>query len=210
MDNSEENIIKLLTQGSEEAFTAIYDKYAYSMITFASQLVNNSQEAQDICADVFMKLWEMRANFSTTKNIKAFLYIAVRNACFNFLKHLQIRTRKQEELIYHLHQISRPDELPMDIRSKYLERVLLEIESLPDKCKQVFKLSYFESMTNKEISNLLRISDKTVRNQKALALRSLRINSLARKLLINIATFYISYALMHKLFSLSIYYHFMK
>ena len=48
------------------------------------------------------------------------------------------------------------------------------IESLPPRCGEVFRMSYIDGLTDKEISESLGISVSTVENHIYLALRSLR------------------------------------
>lgn len=56
------------------------------------------------------------------------------------------------------------------------ERVDMEVNQLPTKCRFVFELSRNQYKTNKEIARLLGISEKTVENHLTKALRYLRVN----------------------------------
>ena len=53
-------------------------------------------------------------------------------------------------------------------------KIDLIIDSLPEKCRQIFVLSRFEQMTYKEISVQLNIAPKTVENQISRALKVLK------------------------------------
>ena len=48
------------------------------------------------------------------------------------------------------------------------------IESLPPKCREVFRLSYIEDLSNREIGEQLGISPRTVENHMYAALKQLR------------------------------------
>ena len=57
-----------------------------------------------------------------------------------------------------------------------MERILQQaIESLPERCREIFKLSRMEGLQNKEIAARLGISVNTVEGQMSIALRKLRV-----------------------------------
>jgi RNA polymerase sigma-70 factor (ECF subfamily) len=64
-----------------------------------------------------------------------------------------------------------------------MQRIYEEIEKLPKKCRQVFKLAYMDGLGNEEIANLLNITYQTVKNQKVRALKILRLALLHKGLL---------------------------
>ena len=66
-----------------------------------------------------------------------------------------------------------------EIHAEKMKKVLDAMEKLPLKCRQVFKMAYFEGLKNKEIANSLDISENTVKTHKKLALKQLRINLLS-------------------------------
>ncbi len=70
-------------------------------------------------------------------------------------------------------EINIPDEIY--IRSEYKRSIKEEIDRLPEQCGRVFKLACYDGLKNKEISSLLRISEKTVNNHKVRAMQLLRI-----------------------------------
>ena len=54
------------------------------------------------------------------------------------------------------------------------ERIMIVIEGLPQKCKEVFEMSRFDGLKYNEIADKLGISVKTVENQMSKALKVLR------------------------------------
>ena len=126
--------------------------------------------------ETFRKFWQLRANFETLPNIKAFLYITTRNACLNYLRDLKLRSQKDQDLLYLLSQDREEGGFPEDqYQAELMQRIYEEIEKLPRKCRQVFKLAYMEGLGNEEIANLLHINYQSVKNQKVRALKILRL-----------------------------------
>lgn len=171
-----QDLVTQFTQGDTRAFTTIYNIYYPRLFNFVKHLMSDRQEAQDITAETFVKLWRLHPNFSSQEKIRAFLFVTARNACYDALKNNARETNQQKELI--IHQLLPETDnviLREEIKADVLDYIYSEIEKLPQQCKAVFTLSYLEGRKNNEIAELLQITDKTVRNQKVLAKKLLRV-----------------------------------
>ncbi len=177
----EVNIIRGLKKRHTHAINYLFKRHYKPLCYFAWQLTGNKGEAEDIAGDVFLKLWRKHNDFETLRNIKAFLYIATRNACFDYLKHMQRKNASHEELLY-LAETSEDIIQSHIIKSEILRNILFEVETLPPVRKQIFKLIYLENLTTSEIAQKLNITTDTVRVQKARALNLLRTQLLKKGL----------------------------
>ena len=175
MERPENDLIVQFNQGDTEAFTAIYNKYFSTLYYFVKRFVPDREDAEDITADVFVKLWSLRTNLNSIKNIEAFLYITGRNACLDFLRHIQRRHLRQKELLHALLQESEDGQLTDDVKTLVLKAIYEEIEKLPRSCRQVFKMAYLDGLSNSEIAETLSINNQSVRNHKQRAVKILRI-----------------------------------
>ncbi|MBN8856654.1 MAG: hypothetical protein BGO55_23600 [Sphingobacteriales bacterium 50-39] len=167
---SNEDVLDNLHKVDEEAFNAIYDKYIYQLISFARQLLDRKEDAEDVVADVFVNLWNLRDRFFTIQNIKAFLYASVRNTCINILKRAQIRRmnflKESEE------SAEIPDQILIEV--EYKKWLRTEIDRLPDQRKKILTLAIYEGKKTNEIAEILNIAPKTVSNQKKAAFETIR------------------------------------
>jgi RNA polymerase sigma factor (sigma-70 family) len=114
-------------------------------------------------------------------NIQAFLFITARNASLDFLKYRQRMRENLAELNNKNEQ--EPDAqlfAETDISAEVLAFIYNEVEKLPEKCREIFKLAYLERLPVKEIAIKLNISPQTVANQKTTALKILRLKVLDR------------------------------
>jgi RNA polymerase sigma-70 factor (family 1) len=153
----------------KELFTSLYG----FLLQFAFTLVKSKQLAEEIVSDVFIKIWQKRHELDKIENLKVYLYIATKNTALNYLE-------KQKKTI-----TDGLDEFASQIRSVYFdpEQLLITtdmvalihqaIESLPLRCKIIFKLAKEDNLKNKEVASILNISSKTVENQLAIALRKI-------------------------------------
>ncbi|WP_111596953.1 RNA polymerase sigma-70 factor [Chitinophaga skermanii] len=170
-----EDLIPAFQQGEPSAFNAFFVEHYKPLCFFATQLLANTGEAEDIVKDAFVKLWHKKADFDHPKSIKSFLYTTTRNACLNYLRHLKVHDHFQAEMQY-LDENKR-DELVLQqmIRTELMASIYKAIEALPEKRQQVFKMVYMEGLKLDEIAEKLGISVFTVKEHKAKALAQLRL-----------------------------------
>jgi RNA polymerase sigma-70 factor (ECF subfamily) len=161
-------------QGNSSAFRVIFDGYNKLLFTCAIQLVKDKEQAEDIVSESFTKLWQRHDVFQTEEHIKAFLFVTTRNASLNYLRHIQRKTASQSELSY-LQRDKDDQDIIMDmIEGELLKRIYPMIETLPNKCKTIFKLIYFEDASTDEVAEKLHITPRNVLNQKRRAIQLLK------------------------------------
>ena len=173
--------IEALRKGEEKALAHFFDLYYKSLCYFAGRLVQDDAEAEDIVSGCFVKLWKSERDVQTVESIKAFLYIACRNACFDHLRKLKVRTALQQEYYEQL-ETSDQTVLVKIVKTEVLDLLQNEIELLPEKCKEVFRLFYFEHKKTTEIMAALMLNEKAVRYQKAKAIEMLKTSLLKKGL----------------------------
>lgn len=161
-------------KGNSSAFQTIFDNYNKLLYTCAVQLVKDKEQAEDIVADTYTKLWQRRDLFQTEEHVKAFLFITTRNASLNHIRHIQRKTASQSELSYLQKDKDDQDVITDMIEGEMLKRIYPLIETLPSKCKKIFKLIYFEDASTDEVAEKLQISPRNVLNQKARAIQLLK------------------------------------
>jgi RNA polymerase sigma-70 factor (family 1) len=176
MKNPEQHIIAGFQQGSKDAFAEVYNAHYSRLYAFIKKLVDDKEEARDIAAETFVKLWKLHANFNTAENIKAFLYITARNACMDFLRYRKRQiTNKQEFGYVQLQQEGMISTSNDEIKTLVLKQIHSEIENLPAQCKRIFKMAWLEGKKNAEIASVMDLTEQTIRNQKARAVKILRL-----------------------------------
>ncbi|QGY43496.1 RNA polymerase sigma-70 factor [Maribellus comscasis] len=163
-----------------ESFQELFFKYHGRLVLFANKFTEDIEVAQDLVQDAFLKLWEKSEHLSSVDSPKAYLFQAVRNSCINNQRHLHIKHSVKEELVYKLNSMERASYLKSDdplgslFEKEIEEKVEKIIQSMPDKCRQVFLLSRREHFKNKQIAQKLSISEKMVEKHISKALALLR------------------------------------
>ena len=153
---------------TESDLKHFFDAHYKSSVQQAFRIVNDLDEAQDIVQDCMVKLWEKKADISKKDNPFFYFKRMVRNRSIDVLRR---RIPKDDATALDNLGESPVDTLELSELSTRIDNI---IDSLPEKCRQIFVLSRYENMTYKEISNQLNISPKTVETQISRALKVLR------------------------------------
>jgi RNA polymerase sigma-70 factor (family 1) len=140
---------------------------------YAYKITNNQESSKDIVQDVFLKYHSKPAEFSSELAIKNFLYLAVKNACLNFIRHDLVEKKFAENQVETA--LDQDQGLSHIIKAEALIAIKKAIEALPEGCRTVLKLAFFEGFKNEQIALELGISINTVKTQKQRALQLLRL-----------------------------------
>ena len=100
MDQGELKIISAFKQRDAKALAYIFKIHRKPLVYFAEKILGIREEAEDIVADSFMKLWSKHTDFESFSQIKSFLYVVTRNSCLNFLKYSKRVSASQKEFSY--------------------------------------------------------------------------------------------------------------
>lgn len=151
-----------------------FDTYYPALCFFATKMLQDRPSAEDIVINLFIKLWEKEPDFSLHKNIKAALYIGVKNACIDYIKKRKNHRAQTNALTYLLQQEQEDFILNEITRAEVLREVYAEIQKLPAECRKVMQLYYQHGLDHKRISAKLGVTVSTVKNQKARGLQLLK------------------------------------
>lgn len=190
MENSHDAaLIERFKLGDFVAFKEIFERHNRLLYYFVRKLIGDDVEAQDIVAEAFRKLWLRRAYFESLVNIKAFLFITVRNSGIDFLR-LNKRRKEAEEALAVQPEISEEEVDRKIAEAELVEEAFIKIKSFPETEREIFRLHYQDGMSLKEIARKLNISQESVRVKKYRAIELLRkiLNS-KRLLPVLIATY---------------------
>jgi RNA polymerase sigma-70 factor (ECF subfamily) len=162
--------LHLLETDSDQAIDQLFRAYYSYVCKAVFKIIPDSRTAEDIAQEVFMEIWRKRSRFQITTSLKAYLRRAAVNRSLNYIRDNKIVFAQSDKAADIRVQLPKAE---TQLEVAELQQLIDEsIDQLPDRCRLVFVLSRFESMTYKEIAEQLDISVKTVENQigKALAL----------------------------------------
>lgn len=164
-----------ISHGSQAAFAGLFRLFYPRLHSFCLQYVHVKEVAEEITNDVFVKLWNRRANMGQIDNLSTYLFVAVKNGALNYLKqysHIHVAIEDQEGSTGLINRNNPEQELEWKEISFELTQA---IEQLPDQCRTVFKLIKEEGFRYKEVAEILGISPRTVETQLFRALKKLQV-----------------------------------
>jgi RNA polymerase sigma-70 factor (ECF subfamily) len=153
----------------------LYYSHVYSV---AFNISKSHTIAEDCIQDVFLIVWEKRANLVKVEDIKAYLTIITKNHCLKLLK-LKTNTTIVDENYFFDFKTKSLDPESTLLNEEFQKIVLSQINDLPKKCREIFMLVKDKEMKYKEVANLLNISEKTVQAQLQIAYK--RIKEVVKK-----------------------------
>jgi RNA polymerase sigma-70 factor (ECF subfamily) len=161
--------------GNLQAFERLFRSYYQMLCGYSLKFVGDPDTAEEIVQDLFYTLWEKRDELKINSSVKSYLFSAVHNKCLKYIEH---RTVEQKYRNYYLRHESEIDSEPYDSAHVVeLQRIIDHtLDTMPEKCGRIFRLSRFEGLTYQEIAQKLSISVKTVETSMGRALRHLRKN----------------------------------
>jgi RNA polymerase sigma-70 factor (family 1) len=171
---TDEQIMAKILEKDPEAFNEVYNKLYRKLFLFANSLIGNTEEARDIVTESFIKLWSHDNHFSNMSHLQVYLYTVIKNACIDYWRRDKLKAKIENRLV----QAERISE--NTIEKKYQEAELVQIlyeriNQLPDRMQQVFKLTYLDGFSRTEIAQMLNLSENTIRNTNAAAMKALRL-----------------------------------
>ncbi len=181
MDNTSQKGNIIPGKDDKTDFDRLFRLYYPRLVAYGC-LFLEQQTAEDIVQELFVCLWENSKRIIIHTSLEAYLFKSVYLRCLNVIKQRKTRDRhrqliEESILASELRQFD-PDgnESIRKLYSQDLENDLRTvIDTLPPKCRAVFKLSYLYEIKNKEISHILDISLSTVENHLYNALKVLRL-----------------------------------
>ena len=156
-------LLKRISQGDEIAFRTLFDMYYDKLFHVAFYFLKSKEFSEEAVSDVFYLIWKRRSTLLSIKSIDNYLFISVKNQALHYLRRGYIPEDNNPIELYRIFLVPDADTPELALLDKeYQQLIQKAIESLPEKCREVFRLVISDKLKHKEISALLNISEKTV------------------------------------------------
>jgi RNA polymerase sigma-70 factor (ECF subfamily) len=168
------NVIDDFQRGHYAIVKELYDEYYASLVDFSVQLIKSSPEAHHIAQETFVKLFQMRDRFSKLPDIKAFLYITVRNICFAYIKSENANVPDSEVawLQQNIQATLRYDDGAE--REEALYKMTAVVKELPQPEQTVFRTLFYDRLNIPAAADRLKLTPVAVTQLRISAFRTLR------------------------------------
>jgi len=162
-----------------DSFEALVERYTQPIYNFAYRLTGNTQTAEDITQETFVKVWKSLKKYDPKQSFRAWIFTIARNSTTDYLrkrKSIPFSNLSNNDDLPFEENISDTDLLPSEAAVKIEDAQHLEklLEKLPQDYQTVLLLYYQEDMTFDEIGKVLKKPLNTVKSWHRRALLKLR------------------------------------
>ena len=170
-----------IREGDEKAFEELFREINLPLCRYAYSLTEDRFTAEEVVQDVFLKIWMSRGRLLIKGSFKSYLFQSVHNRAVNLLVSQKTKKTSVNRLISGESWLYIMDYLDIDefiiekLEAKETEvRINQVVEKLPEKCREIFRMSRYEGKTNKQIARHYGISEHTIKTQIYRALERIK------------------------------------
>ncbi len=161
-DKSDEELVKIICQGDQEAYSQIVERYQNKLIRYATGLIRNPDESSDVVQEAFIKAYRNLNGFDQNKKFSSWIYRITHNEAINYLKkrsnHISVDEHPWVE-----YQIKQDDSYAEILDHKLLKEKLAKyLDDLPIVYREPILLFYRNEKSYEEIADILHIPTMTV------------------------------------------------
>lgn len=173
LTHSDNELLALLKQDKEEAFTLLYNRYWKKMLHKALVKLQSATDAEEVVQDAFIDIWNSRHRITIQHSFATYMAAIVR---YKVMAKMAANKKVIHQAAGDMQQLSVVDNSTQqwlnfeDLRSE----IEAGVKALPEKCQLVFRLSREAGLSDKQIAEELDLSQKTVEAHISKALKSLR------------------------------------
>lgn len=161
--------------GDAEALETLVTRSYVTMLTYLTHAVGSEDVASDLLQELFMQIWRRRVVFPNDRPLIPYLVAAARHRVLDYVRTERRAERKLSGYAQWWSDEGMPGDPLLETEHAELVRVAREaVERLPDRSREIWRLSREQGLTFPEIAQMLGISVNTVKTQIARAMAALR------------------------------------
>ncbi len=166
-------IEKIRKNNDNEAFKELIKRHKDNVFSIAVGFLHDSDAANDIVQEVFLKFWEIRENFELKSKFSTWLYRVTVNKCINVQRKNKFsvnfsrfdKNNSDDHNSYFETQISDNQDITLEKKDKQIhlkKNIKNALNSLPKKQRIAFILSKYQNLSYKEIAEVMDLSVSSV------------------------------------------------
>ena len=177
---SDQDLFSRIKQNDHQALTLLFERYYQPLCRFVFAFIPENEVAEELSANVFIKLWETRDRLTIYYTLRSYLYQSAKNQTFSYLRKKKIDLQSWSD-----------DLEPSEAKQHYPEAIFIANElndeftvvfaKLPPRAQLAFKLNRFDGLKYQEIANVMEISVAAVEKNMTTALKILHRELIGEK-----------------------------
>jgi RNA polymerase sigma-70 factor (ECF subfamily) len=172
---SDEDLARRYIADDEQAFAELVFRYQDALLRLARRFAANPEDAEDLAADIFVRVWERRRQYDPRQPFRPWLYQVGTNLCLNWLEARKARGGVGGISLEALGDVVGDGPLDTQVASRQEEAVVLaSLEEMPSAMRVAITLRFLEGMAFQEIATILCLPLPTVASRVRRGLSELR------------------------------------
>ena len=167
-NTTDERLIEAIRRNDYVSYNKLFERYYGRLCQYVYSLLMDKSDTEDIVQELFLNIWKNRERIEIKENVGGYLYKMAKHLALNHLRskvYFNNLSETQDQLSYEDDRVE-SEEFRIPLYSC--------IDHLPGRCKEVLLLHRIKGLKQKEISEKLDVSIKTIKNQIWISLQKLR------------------------------------
>ena len=161
----DEELLSQIAQGDRQAFSRLYLKYQPRLVSYCARLLKDDvAQAADIVDDALFDVWRSADKFEGKSKASTWIYSITRNKLISWLRKTSEVILDDDALMLAMEDTA-PNPEEAQIEEDMKDQLLRMMNHLTDEHRDVLKLTYFEDKSVKEVADILKISENTVKTR---------------------------------------------
>lgn len=174
MNQDELQLIRQAQAGDTAAFAALVERHGQFVYNLALRTLNNSEEAEDIAQETFLRAWQSLSRFRADSQIRTWLYRITTNLCYNRLPKLRADFEALDPTDELLPEGDTRSVETRMVSAELREDIYQAVDALPEHYRLLITLRHNEGYSYEEIAAITELPLGTVKTGLFRARRQLR------------------------------------
>jgi len=168
---ADEVLMEEIKAGNSQAFDVIIYRYEKSVLNYIYRLVGNFHQAEELCQEVFLRVYKCALKFDSAQRFSPWLYKIANNLCIDeYRKQKNVQKVDISEM-----ELPSSENLEEKVESKEIQsKVKKAVLSLPKTHRAVLILKHYQGLSYEEISEILAVPIGTVKSRMHYAMIELK------------------------------------
>ena len=171
---SDEMLLLYLRSGDQEAFREIYGRYWKKLYAMTRRKIQSLDAVEEVVQNIFLRLWEHHDTLRV-QCLEAYLVTAARYETINYIKSKLVQEKYALHAQLQFNEATYTTDEELDLKD-LMNAVEQQLNELPEKTRQIFRLNRLQHQSVKEISSQLNIPERTIEYHLSQAIKVLRIH----------------------------------
>lgn len=171
------HLVRQTLTGQSSAYEELVRRWSARILAFCHAKVGSSHAAEDLAQEALLRGYRSLSTLDEPEKFGCWLHGIALRTCLDWLKRKEYRQVGFDAAGSPQERLAATDEAPLErlSREEQMRVLMAEVEALPDECREVIMLYYYQDVTYQEIADALGVSAATVNARLSKARKLLRL-----------------------------------